>query len=411
VLPPASRRRGNKELVTLKVERNAVRAPIWFPRPGVPVQLALDAPGLPFLGDRIRIDALNGTLTTADLVVFTHLCSWYLARRPSDRRIEVSVSEVARWLGARSIGGEQRRMARECLGRLLGATVTSRMRWTDRSSERLVEGWHLVDRWVLPEGGRHAGLLWLGATVTSLLEAGSVVLMDSRLLATLYRRSAVATRLWMYLEDETLVSDEPHRYGVYDAPPGRPAGERHMAALADMLRLTDRQRGQTVLALRRACALIEDIDPRYALTVEWAVESQMWNLVAARDRTRPHLGTQVLWARAGAGLVVDVAAVGATVPGDQGNADGASRATMTGVAGNAPRRRRPPGEGMSTLGKGAVQATLSWAPDVPLPTGLPEGQRQTAAVAGHRTGTPARPRSGDGATTATSDIPSEGASS
>ena len=124
VLPPASRRRGNKELVTLKVERNAVRAPIWFPRPGVPVQLALDAPGLPFLGDRIRIDALNGTLTTADLVVFTHLCSWYLARRPSDRRIEVSVSEVARWLGARSIGGEQRRMARECLGRLLGATVT-----------------------------------------------------------------------------------------------------------------------------------------------------------------------------------------------------------------------------------------------------------------------------------------------
>jgi len=33
-----------------------------------------------------------------------------------------------------------------------------------------------------------------------------------------------------------------------------------MAALADMLRLADRQRGQTVLALRKACAIIEDID-------------------------------------------------------------------------------------------------------------------------------------------------------
>lgn len=407
-----SRSRAGKALHTLKAERNAVRAPIWWPRAGVPVQLALDSPGLPFHGDPLCIDALTGVLTTGDLVVFGHLCSLYLARKPSDRRIEVSLADIAAWLGARSVGGEQRRMARETLARLVGATLTSRMRWTDGASERWVEGWHLVDRWVLPEGGRHAGSLWLGATVTSLLDAGSVVLMDSRLLTSLLRRSAVAARLWMYLEAETLVIDRPRRYGVFDAPPGRPVGDRRMAPIADMLRLTDRQRGQIVLAIRKACEVIEDIDPRYMLSVDRAAEPHMWNLVAARDRSRTRLGNQARWARDGIGLEqADPRAFEATVPGDRGNGDGASGATTGGVRSNTGSRRRASRATPFVLADGAYQATMFRFPDELEQAGSSDGLHETSPVPGHQTRTPVRSRSGDGSTTATSDLPSEGASS
>lgn len=389
-----------------------MRAPIWWPRAGVPVQLALDSPGLPFHGDPLSIDALTGVLTTGDLVVFSQLCSLYVARKPSDRRIEVGLADIAAWLGARSVGGEQRRMARETLARLVGATLTSRMRWTDGASERWVEGWHLVDRWILPEGGRHAGSLWLGATITSLLDAGSVVLMDSRLLTSLLRRSVVAARLWMYLEAETLVIDRPRRYGVFDAPLGQPVGERRMAAIADMLRLTDRQRGQTVLAIRRACEVIEDIDPRYVLSVKRAAEPHMWNLLAARHRSRPRLGTQARWARDGVGLVqAGPRASQATAPGDPGNGDGASGATTGGVRSNTGSRRRASRATPSVLVERAIQATMFRFPDELQQAGSPDGLRETSPVPAHRTRTPARSRSGAGATTATPDFPSEGASS
>lgn len=392
---PAARRAAKKALHTLKVERNAVRAPIWWPRAGVPVQLSLGGPRLPFLGDPLRIDALTGTLTTADLVVFAHLCSLYLARRPSDRRIEVGVSEIATWLGARIVGGEQRRMARESVARLVGATLTSRVRFTTRDSERWVEGWHLVDRWILPVGGRHAGSLWLGASVTSLLEARSVVLMDSRLLTDLVRRSAVAARLWMYLEGETLGLDPPRRFGVFDAPPGRPPGERHMAAIADMLRLTDQQRGQTVLALRSACAVIEEVDPRYVLSVERAAESQMWNLVAARDRSRPRLGSQAHWARDGAGLLDDTRASGATDVGDRGNDERATGATAAGDRSNGRGRRRRPRKAESTLPERAIQATMFWPSDEPSPAGVSDVQVPTMPVPAHRTHDPGTTHRGE----------------
>lgn len=381
--PAHTRPRERQALNTLKVERNATRAPIWWPRAGLPVQLAMELPGLPFHGDDLRIDALTGVLTTGDLAVFAQLCTRYLARRPSDRRLEVSLTEVAGWLGARTVGGEQRRMARDSLSRLLGATFTSRMRWSDKASQRWVEGWHLVDRWVVPEGSGHTGALWLSQTITSLLAAGSVVLLDSRMLTLLMRRSVVAARLWMYLEADSLSTERAHMYAVFDAPPGQPARQRRMAALADMLRLTDKQRGQIVMALRKACGVVCEIDPRYRLTVDRAVERHMWNLVAMRHRSIP-LDRRGFRAMSGAGMD---GAIEATSVGDPGNDGRASEATRKGGPGNAAPAVQPPDGDRDVLGKGAIQATMFWLPDGPSKTGRTDGRMQTMPVASPRTGT------------------------
>jgi len=348
------------EFGTLKLERNVARAPIWAPGSGIGLQTALDWPPAPFHGEPLTIHTLGGALTPADLLVFGHLCSRYLARHPLDRHVEVSLGDVARWLGGNNIGGEQRRAARACLARLLAATFTSKMRPGKKTSERWVHGWHLVDRWLIPEARRRVGSVWLSETVTDLLRAGSIVLLDAKVLRSLLGRSAVSARLWAYLEADTLSARRPQRYALFAAPPGEPARQRSMAAITDMLRLTDKQRRKTVLAVRRACAVIVELDPRYLLSVEHAKESGMWNLVAARRR-QPVTGAT--WATDG---------------GDLGNATRATWATDGGDLGNAARRKHQSEAARGVGGNRASQATLTPASDVLSQTFSPDGLLQTS---------------------------------
>jgi hypothetical protein len=121
--------------------------------------------------------------------VFTRVCTLFLARRQSDRRVEVSLSDVARWMGNTSIGGSQRRLAAACLRRLRGASFTSHLRFGRKGSERYIRGWGLIDGWLIPEGGSHVGWIQIDATIAGLLEADSVVLLAPDTLERLVRRS------------------------------------------------------------------------------------------------------------------------------------------------------------------------------------------------------------------------------
>jgi len=278
-------------LGTLKLERNAARAPIWAPRSGVPVQLALAWPELPFHGSTFAVSHLTGTLGPTELLVFTRLCSLYLARTPVDVRVRVSLGDVARWSGSATVGGSQRRLAVACLTRLRAATFTSRLRFGRKGSERFLRGWGLIDEWSMPTDGRHAGWVRLSPVMAELLDAGSVVFLDARLLDALVRRSGLAARLWVLLESDSLdgrlrtADGQPYR--VFTARPGEPLPDEGRAGIADVCRLVDERRGRTVSRLRRACGTIEAVDERYRLLIRSAKKPRegMWNLIARRVKS------------------------------------------------------------------------------------------------------------------------------
>lgn len=299
---------------TLQLERNIARLPAFWPRAGVPLRRSLAAPAPPFHGEPFRIDALTGTLGPHDLVVLTHLCSLYRMRRPGDRRLEVDLAVIARWLGAVRIGGEQRRIARGCIERLHGATFSSVLRPRKESSSRFVDGWRLVDRYHFPPHIRGGGSVWLSTTVTELLDDKSVVYLDAETQLDLLRRSPIAHRLWVFLEADTLHDYRDFKYALFDSaePRERP---RSRAAIADMLRLADTQTRQMVLAIRRASAVINELDPRYELSVVHGKRTGTWNLVARRHKSP-------MWASQ------------ATPQGDPSNATRAPRATADGGSGN-----------------------------------------------------------------------------
>lgn len=202
-----------RAFTTLKLERNVARAPIWGSRAGISLQRALDWPDLPVHGDAFHIAELSGALGPLDLLVFTRVCTLYAAARPSDRRVEVSLGDIARWTGNAAIGGSQHRTAIACLNRLRGATFTSSVRFGGKGTEKLLHGWGLIDEWLMPEGGRHIGSVRVSNAIADLVDAKSVVLLDAVTLGTLVRRSGLAARLWVYLEADTLGEKHPGREG------------------------------------------------------------------------------------------------------------------------------------------------------------------------------------------------------
>lgn len=275
---PRSAARGPSR--TLRLERNMARAPIWAPRVGVPVQLAMEWHPAPLNGALLLMRELRGVLSPIDLLTFTNLCTAYLERRPADRRIAASLGQVARWMGAESVGGEQRRAARESLARLASIFLEGTLRRPGRGGGIWVGGWHLVDQYLIPERSRRVGSITLGEPLAELLDAGSVVMLDQAILERLVRTSPMAARLWIWLEAESL--SEVTRFALFDAPPGEPSRQRANAAIADLLRLGQARRRQTVARVREACQAITEADERYRLTVEGAREAGMWNLTAAR---------------------------------------------------------------------------------------------------------------------------------
>ena len=271
-----------------RAEQNALRAPVFAPRP-LTQQLALAWPELrvhraPF---SILELAADGATTTDGLVVFVHLTSKWLALRPppSDGRVPVSLTEVARWLGASKVGGAQRRAASACLRQLRGATFRSTIRYPDhpRMGSKADHVWGLVEECMLPTGpGRGQGWVRLSAFIVWALERDGAVLLDRATLDALQRAGPVPTRLWCYLESEAF--PHPFNLPIFAAALHEPAPERAMPAIADMLRLEADRRRNTVQRIRRACLAIMAADSRYELAVIAAGAPGQWYLRVARHR-------------------------------------------------------------------------------------------------------------------------------
>lgn len=343
---------------TLKLERNVARAPIWASRSGIPLQQAIDWPELPFNGGTFGIAGLSGTLGPTDLMVFTRASTIYAATRPSDRRVELGLGDIARWMGNRSIGGSQRRAAVACLNRLLGATFNSSVRFGAKGSEQLLHGWGLIDEWLLPERGRHTGSVRVSSAVADLLDAGSVVLLNAATLETLMLRSGLAARLWVFLEAETLgatgLTDQGQPYPLFAARLGEPARELARPTISDLCRLIDPRRRRVVALLRRACGDIEDVDTRYRLSIEPSARGResMWNLWARRWPTKAPLGRYDKWADLTSGAPAPAtgygvqkgqtsaadrtAATWGTLAGNLGDGGRADRGTEAGTLRDAP---------------------------------------------------------------------------
>jgi hypothetical protein len=272
---------------TLKVESNVARAPIFAPESGLPIQLALEWPLVPYERAPFRIVDLasqDGPLTIPDLAVFAHLCTRYLWSKPDDRRVPVSLAEIARWLGHDGpIGGKQRARARASIRRLCAARFESTLR--NGTELQAVINWGLLEEAGTFLRGPGRGYATITTAMTAQLQAGQIVLLDGDAMTALLRRNPLACRLWVYLESQRLV--DVQRFGIYAAPEGYPPAERRLPAIADLLRLRDRRR-RTVARIRRACVAIAEIDPRYQLDIESAKSGPgMWNLAARRVGSVP----------------------------------------------------------------------------------------------------------------------------
>jgi len=387
----ASTKAERKALGTLRLERNVARAPIWAPRAGVPLQLALAWPDVPFHQEPFHVSSLSGSLGPSDLLVFAHVCTLFIVRPRSDRQVAVSLGEVARWMGARSVGGSQRRLALECLARLRGATFTSRLRSGRRGTERLHHGWGLLDEWLMPEGGR-LGWVRLSQVMAELLAAGSLVLLDARTLGALVDRSALAARLWVLLEADTLgesgLTDRGQPYPLFAAREGEPSQARARACLVDTCRLTDPRRRRAVALLRAACEIIEEEDTRYRLTIAPSASGRegMWNLWARRARRPTPMGRRSLLAELGdlrtpsdgdAVALPGQRAPWGTDEGRLGDAEGAGWGTEAGTPGDGPPVVGPTRSGGSVLRTGAPWGTVAGSPRRASPDVLPDERFQT----------------------------------
>ena len=149
-----------------------MRIPVWAPRPDVPIEVASAWPVAPIHGSPFRIVTMTGVLRIADLLVLGHVCTRYLEYGPADRRVWASLSDVARWTGARTVGGSQRRASLEGLSRLRGATFASRLRFSTKGSERHVGGWGFIDEFWMPEGGSRPGSISVSNVMAELMDAG-----------------------------------------------------------------------------------------------------------------------------------------------------------------------------------------------------------------------------------------------
>ncbi len=391
-----------RDVKVLHLERNVARAPAFGPRAGIPLEAALAWPPVPLNRQPFLISHLEGALGPGDLVVFANLCDRYWREREGGGRVVVSLNEVARWLGQERPGGSQRRQAIGSLVRLRGATFSSVLRAKGRDTERLVRGWGLLDEWLLSEHGTQRGTVRLSAAVVEMLDADSVVLLDGPTLKRLLDRDPLAARLWTFLEADTFedgardeVRDRP--IGVFAAPRGESGRERDRAAIADLCRLSDRDRSKTVAILRRACRAIEEEDTRYWLRIDPAARRRagMWNLLVRRSRHVPRPGIASLLASelSATGTVSPAPARGASWGSDAGrlgDGRGASWGSVSGNLGNGAGQPAAAPPAIPTLADGA-----GWGMDASTPRrvssdGLPDESLQTVPGLEHRIAAPVK---------------------
>lgn len=295
---------------TRALETNTARAPIFAAPAKGGIQLALEWEELPVHGGTFTIRSSRGPLSPRDEALLGALHTAYLRDgTPEHRLVTLSLGEAARILGhSGEPGGRNREIVKEALRRIAGVELESTIRYRDehgRSQEDTV-GWRLVDKWRTTTRGEGKGFVILSPEVAALLSAGSVTFLRGPVWEALLARDLIAARVWTYLEADDLT--RPRSYALWASPPGEPARERSMPALADLLRLRNANRRDVAARLRAACAVIVEEDPRYRLEVVKSRESHMYRLEVRRGK-RPEVGTSG-YTRAIPGRDPDVRGVG-----------------------------------------------------------------------------------------------------
>jgi hypothetical protein len=261
----------------VSLETNLCRKGIWQVGP---LQLILS------LDDRDTLGVLRVSgppLSLFDLDAFAWLTErWRESERDGTGRVDFSLYDFGRDLYGREPGGEERRIMRTSLGRLVDAqfhlegyrAADAAMGKLDSPTEagtiRLLSGL----RWsVGSKRDRHVA--YLGGFIVEQLRAGYLTYLDWRVLRSL---DGLAKRLWVYLESQTF-----QRSGV-----GEGAVRLWLAPpLLRALGMTDKHAAQSRRTLMRAADRIAASDTSFAAfeLVAPAKRGGTWSLHVRRRLT------------------------------------------------------------------------------------------------------------------------------
>jgi len=270
---------------TVALEVHLARSPIWQGSRAAMTQLALWRHVGSLNGRPFRLLTPLGPRTVRDALLLAHLTRRYAEDDfPEDRRIRFSLNEGARWQGYSTEGGKQRQLVRGALGRLRASTFEHLAHFPDGHEETLTWGILDLGRTTTRDGGRAVAVV--SEPLADLIRGGSLTYLNAPTFRELLDRDELAARLWLFLETESY--PHPMRYAFYSASEGDPEADRHTPAVADLLRLSDwTRRRDAVQRVRKAAAVVSDVEPRYRLGVERAKRGRgMWNLNVSVDASQ-----------------------------------------------------------------------------------------------------------------------------
>ena len=237
---------------------NALRAPIWLAVKSGPRVIPHTDLGL--WRHPLKVSTASSWPSHRDLLLYIHICTEYLNQGlAASRWIYTTLSRAARQMGLLWDGGSTRREVRRGLERLTGVTVESAVKTPGQSIVYL--GWHLVDQYVVRSNGVD---VQLSERVAATVSAGGFVKMNQRALLSLAQADLIATRLWVFLEAESLPREWHYRvFGIN----GEPSSSWDLPPLSVMLQLTDRNRSRVAARIRQAIDHVHQVDPLYGLSL------------------------------------------------------------------------------------------------------------------------------------------------
>ena len=266
-----------------------VRYPVFAPTGSRgPVQLSFVFAGYVH-GQKFNVLEPQGPMTVRDALLLAHVTRRYRqAGCPSDDRwVRMSLNESARCLGYSGTGSKFRGYVRQAHARMRATMYQHTAR--DDAGNLYSATWGPIDdaRTFEPRnaGAEGRASVKLNESYSALVRSGALAYLNEDTFADLVNRDEYAARLWMFLEGETLGSG--WRYSLYSAPEGEPERERDTPAIADLLRMRSwKTRRKVADRVRRACAVIAEVDPAYRLALAHGKGAGMWTLTVEKHDRR-----------------------------------------------------------------------------------------------------------------------------
>ena len=240
----------------------------------------------------LKIFEPHGTMTVRDLLYISRVLKHFAEDGfPADNIVRTSVNEACRFMGySGEPGGKTRALVADSFFRMRAATFQIAHKDADGEISTLTYG--VID-WASTTDGAEVKL---NDVLVAQFRAGRLTYLTDAVFERLVKRDEHAARLWVFLESETLpaLGRHPQRYGIFSAPGGEPDRDKHVPAIADLLRISWKVRRKVAARVKQAADVLVEEDPRYKLSVERAKVATMWNLLAARESTSGTLPTAEL---------------------------------------------------------------------------------------------------------------------